>query len=212
MYATAEPWGHGGDYYLDVLGEVREGGSAGCEPTPTWISLPTLPCSVISVPFRGIKLARELVSMFSGLWGKAQCQICGRRRALHLIFALGNKVIIQGQGSIKSHVNYLEILAGFVPWTREQDWGHEQEKSLGNWVPARWTCDQFPARCSVNLLLPALAFTECVLLSHWISHIFTECPLCAAHCPPIVTGVYALLSRRVSYWRGHIHLNHRIDN
>lgn len=57
----------GGDYYLDVLGEVGEGGSAGCEPTHTWISLPTLPCSVITVPFRGIKLARGLVSVFSGL-------------------------------------------------------------------------------------------------------------------------------------------------
>lgn len=62
MYATAGLGGHGGDYYLDALVD-----SAGGEPTHTWVSLPPLPCSVITVLFRDIKLARELVSVFSGL-------------------------------------------------------------------------------------------------------------------------------------------------
>lgn len=60
---------------------------------------------------------------------KAQCQILCRSQALHLIFGLGNKVNIQGQGSIKWHVNYLEILARFVLEAGEQDGGHQQEKS-----------------------------------------------------------------------------------
>lgn len=65
--STAGLGRHVGDDYLAVPGEVGQGGSIGCEPIHMHISLPNFPCSVITVSFKGIKLAKGLVSMFSGL-------------------------------------------------------------------------------------------------------------------------------------------------
>lgn len=141
----------------------------GVSPFGWGTCLPPLPCSPITIPAGTIELVRESVSAHSGLSREDPCQTLCSCQALHLTFGLENKVAIQGQGSIKRRLSYLEALARFVGGQRIRDEVSTKRCALGSLAVGclpHGPAEDFQPVAQPAFFLPALAPHEFFLLSH----------------------------------------------